>query len=159
MTANTKIIESIEIDDGSGSAATEQKAYVGSAKGPNLIREMGFWKVVREDFRTHRKMALAPGFHAILVYRFGTWVDTINFKPLYIIPNLIWHLAYRWIRNFYGIEIEKTVKVGRRLELGHQHCIVIHANATIGDDVLIRHNVTFGTVSYTHLTLPTIYSV
>ena len=114
------------------------------AKGSDLIRERGFWRVVREDFRTHRRMALAPGFHAIVVYRFGTWVDTLRFKPLYAVLNIIWHLAYRWVRNFYGIEMEKTVKAGRRLELGHQHCIVIHANATIGDDVLIRHNVTFG---------------
>ena len=114
------------------------------AKGSELIRERGFWRVIREDFRTHRKMALAPGFHAIVVYRFGSWVDTIRFKPLYVVTNIIWHLAYRWIRNFYGIEMEKTVKAGRRLELRHQHCIVIHANATIGDDVLIRHNVTFG---------------
>jgi len=122
----------------------ETQKQSSGAKGSDLIRERGFWRVVREDFRAHRRMALAPGFHAIVVYRFGTWVDTIRFKPLYIIPNIIWHLAYRWIRNFYGIEMEKTVKAGRRLELGHQHCIVIHANATIGDDVLIRHNVTFG---------------
>jgi len=117
---------------------------ISDAKGSELIRERGFWKVIREDYHTHRKMALSPGFHAIFVYRFGTWVDTIRFKPLYAVLNIIWHLAYRWVRNFYGIEMEKTIKAGRRLELGHQHCIVIHANATIGDDVLIRHNVTFG---------------
>ena len=122
----------------------ETRLPVSGAKGSELIRERGFWRVVREDFRTHRKMALAPGFHAIVVYRFGTWVDTLRFKPFYFLLNIIWHLAYRWVRNFYGIEMEKSVKAGRRLELGHQHCIVIHANATIGDDVLIRHNVTFG---------------
>ena len=116
----------------------------GSVKGSSLIRKMGFWSVVAEDYRTHRKKLLTPGFQAMFVYRFGTWVDTIKFKPIYFAMNLLWHGMYRWVRNFYGIELEKTVQAGRRLELGHQHGIVIHAFATIGDDVLIRHNVTFG---------------
>jgi len=122
--------------------AAEEKAD--SPKGADLIRALGFWKVVGEDYRTHRKKLLTPGFQSMFVYRFGTWVDTIKFKPIYLPLNLLWHLMYRWVRNFYGIELEKTVQIGRRLELGHQHGIVIHAFATIGDDVLIRHNVTFG---------------
>ena len=117
---------------------------VNGPKGTDLIRSKGFWFIVKEDFKTHRKRFFSPGFQALFVYRYGTWVDKIKFKPLYLFFNVIWHLLYRVIRNFYGIEIEKTVKAGRRLELGHQHGIVIHANATIGDDVLIRHNVTFG---------------
>jgi len=51
---------------------------------------------------------------------------------------------YRYVRNHYGIELPATTKVGRRLLLGHQSGIVIHPHAEIGDDCMIRQNVTIG---------------
>ena len=125
-------------------SGTDSEANESSPRGAELIRSRGFWRVVAEDYRTNRRKLFEPGFQAMFVYRFGSWVDTIGFKPFYLPMNLLWHGMFRWVRNFYGIEIEKTVQIGRRLELGHQHGIVIHCFATIGDDVIIRHNVTFG---------------
>ncbi|MEP6958274.1 MAG: serine acetyltransferase [Nitrospirota bacterium] len=37
-----------------------------------------------------------------------------------------------------------STKIGRRVVFGHQNGIIIHPNAEIGDDCLIRQNVTIG---------------
>lgn len=54
----------------------------------------------------------------------------------------------RFVRTFltlFGIEIPRTVKVGRDLKLPHATTgLVIHPNATIGDRVTIFHGVTVG---------------
>lgn len=117
--------------------------------GKELIRKMGFWKVVREDFWTHHqdgflKNLCLPGFQAVFVYRFGTWADTIGFRPLAAVVKGLYFFAYIFVRNLYGIEFRKTIQAGRRLLIAHQSGIVIHQLATIGDDVTIRQNVTFG---------------
>jgi serine O-acetyltransferase len=113
-------------------------------RGADLIRRMGLINVLKEDFRTHRKRVMRPGFQAVVVYRLGTWAMTI--KPrLLALPVKIFHrLAHTWVRNFYGIELAETARVGRRLEIGHQSGIVIHEFANIGNDVIIRQCVTFG---------------
>lgn len=112
--------------------------------GSELIREAGFWSIVKEDFRTHRKDIFLPGFQAVFVYRFGTWTDTIGFRPLALVMKVFHYLAYVFVRNVYGIELRKTIQAGRRFEIGHQSGIVVHEFARIGDDVVIRQNVTFG---------------
>ena len=128
-------------------------------KGGELINTVGFWRIVGEDFRQHRKKILLPGFQALFVYRFGTWADTIKFRPFALVMKAVYYAAYVFVRNIYGIEFEKTIKAGRRIELGHQNGMVIHKFAEIGDDVLIRHNVTFGAgVEWTHLQGPKIGS-
>ncbi len=123
---------------------SETETTPASLKGGELIRAVGFWRIVAEDFRRHDKRLLAPGFQALAVYRFGTWADGVRFKPFRWPLSAIYLVAERFVRNVYGIEMRRTVKAGRRLLLAHQHGIVIHALAEIGDDVTIRHNVTFG---------------
>ncbi len=122
---------------------------VAPSTGAALIRELGFWTVVREDLKAHQtegalKTLFTPGFQAVFVYRFGTWTDTIRFRPLAMVMNAVQFLGHVFIRNIYGIELQKSVQAGRRLVIGHQSGIVIHKLAKLGDDVLIRQNVTFG---------------
>jgi len=47
----------------------------------------------------------------------------------------------------YGVELPWQTTVGRRLVIGHHAGVVIAANAHIGDDCLIRQNVTIGMVT------------
>ena len=49
-----------------------------------------------------------------------------------------------FVRNVYGIQLSPQTQIGRRLRIVHQHGIVIHKSAVIGDDCLIRHGVTIG---------------
>lgn len=111
--------------------------------GPDLIRAMGLWKVLREDYKTHQRAWTQAGLQTLFIYRVGTWALTL--PPIVRSPvRLFYELGFRFCRNFYGIELELTVRVGRRFRLGHQHGIVIHRHATFGDDCIVRHGVTFG---------------
>lgn len=99
-----------------------------------------------EDWRIYKDWTL-PGFRAVAVYRFGNWA---NGKPKGILRSILCsvHLMmYRYVRNHYGIELPATTRVGRRLILGHQSGIVIHPHAEIGDDCMIRQNVTIGSAT------------
>lgn len=48
------------------------------------------------------------------------------------------------VRNVYGIEIPRTTSLGHRVKIAHQSGIVIHPDAVIGDDCVIRQNVSIG---------------
>lgn len=113
-------------------------------RGSALVEEMGLWKLLAEDIRTHRKEVTRPGLWAVLVYRWGTWAQTLRPRPLKWFMLTFYVLGQRFVRNFFGIEIERTVHIGRRFHVGHQSAIVIHKLARIGDDVIVRQNVTFG---------------
>lgn len=47
-------------------------------------------------------------------------------------------------RNFYGIELPFSAKIGRRVIFEHQHGIVVHGNSVIGNDCILRQGVTLG---------------
>jgi serine acetyltransferase len=56
------------------------------------------------------------------------------------------NVPYRIIVSaIVGVEIPPTISVGPRLKLYHPHNIVIHRDAVIGADCLIRHGLTVGT--------------
>ena len=102
---------------------------------------------IREDWRTHQRDWTLPGFRAVAVYRYGNWASG---RPRGILQSIlcsIYRVMYRYVRNHYGIELPATTRVGRRLLLGHQNGIVIHPHAEIGDDCMIRQNVTIGSAT------------
>lgn len=101
---------------------------------------------IREDWTLQRDWTL-PGFRAIAVYRIGRWVYVRREGILRNIAFRFYLAMYRYVRNHYGIELPATTRVGRRLLLGHQSGIVIHPHAEIGDDCMIRQNVTIGSVT------------
>lgn len=112
--------------------------------GGELVRHCGLLSMLREDFANHGRRPDCPGLWAIATYRFGTWSRGISFAPLRFVCRVLYWLSFIFVRNFCGIELRDTIRIGRRLHIGHQSGIVIHENATIGDDCTIRQNVTFG---------------
>lgn len=58
--------------------------------------------------------------------------------------SILYRMLYRRCRNVYGIELPYTVTLGRRVVIEHQSGIVIHGNTVIGDECIIRQNVTMG---------------
>ena len=99
--------------------------------------------LVREDSRLNGGL-LRPGTQALAVYRFGVWKDGIASKPLRIPCTVLHRLAYAFVRNFYGIELPVSARIGRRLVVGHQHGIILHDNAVLGDDCILRQGVAIG---------------
>lgn len=108
------------------------------------VRTPGFFATVREDYIAHRRDWTTPGFRAITVYRIGAWQKSIRCRVCRGIAGLFYRPLFRYVRNHYGIELPNSAIVGRRVVLEHQHGIVIHGSAVIGDDCYIRQGVTIG---------------
>ncbi len=105
------------------------------------------FRALRALWREDRKLNggfFWPGFQALAVYRFGVWKDGIASRLLRLPCTLLHRLAYGFVRNFYGIELPVTARIGRRLTVAHQHGIILHGNSEIGDDCLIRQGVSLG---------------
>lgn len=106
--------------------------------------EMRLLRLVVEDWHAHGRDWTKPGFRAIAICRFGQWRMSIRSKILRAPFSVLYRVGYRRARNVYGIELPYTVQLGRRVVIEHQGAIVIHGNAVIGDDCVIRQGVTIG---------------
>lgn len=111
--------------------------------GAQLIRSMGLRRVLAEDYRAHGRQLSQPGLHTVWVYRIGVWATTLPFG-LRSVVYLFYKIGHWFCKAFYGIELERSAKIGRRFRIGHQGAIVIHRFATFGDDCLVRQGVTLG---------------
>lgn len=109
-----------------------------------MSNEQSLWKLWREDYQTHGRDSTLPGFRAIASHRFGVWRLRVRPRLLRAPLTLLYRRSYRRARNRYGIEIPHSVVLGRRVRVEHQGGIVVHGNAVIGDDVIIRQGVTIG---------------
>lgn len=104
---------------------------------------------LREDYAANRGAHdvwtfWTPGFQAVAVYRLGVWAGGV--RPRLLRAPLRWIIAFCafFIRNFYGVELSPKTRIGRRFAIVHQHGIVIHPKAVIGDDCMVRQGVTIG---------------
>lgn len=155
------VMTSGAIDTGFGSGFSQSLADVVAAlaslgcNSERILRAVlmapdlrALWKQIHEDWSVHGGDWTKPGFRALATHRLGNWV--VVERRSRITRKVLWffYLAlYRYIRNHYGIEVYYTTKIGRRVVFGHQSGIVIHPKSEIGDDCLIRQNVTIGAVS------------
>jgi serine O-acetyltransferase len=106
--------------------------------------EPSLWRLIKEDYEAHGRDASRPGFQALAVYRFGVARMKVGPKPVRAPLSVLYRALFRGVRNFYGIELPYTAKVGRRVVFEHQHGIVIHGQSVIGDECVIRQGVTLG---------------
>jgi len=103
--------------------------------------DMGLFALAREDLRTHGSF-FAQGFWAVVVNRLGNWrMDLPRFLRFPF--TLLYNVMYRIVHWTCRIELPYIVRVGRRVRIWHHGGCVLGARS-IGDDVQIRHNVTFG---------------
>ena len=105
-----------------------------------LIRQL------REDYFRHDGELTRAGFQAIAVHRVANWVAGGPRLVAAPMLALCWALNV-FVRNVYGIELPRMTKVGRRVRLSHQSGIVIHPYTVIGDDCVVRQNVTIGGIN------------
>ena len=107
---------------------------------PEGIGLLGLWA---EDFRTHGRDWLSPGFWTVAIHRFGNWRMSVRPKPLRAPLTLAYRTAYYAGLALWGIDLPYNVKIGRRFRVGHHGCMVLGAGE-FGDDVTIQHTVTVG---------------
>ncbi len=109
-------------------------------------RRPGLAEELREDYRAHNRGWHTPGFQAVALVRFGQWTRRLP-QPFQSFLRIFYKLGFIVVRNVYGIEMPDTVKLGRRVTIGHQHGIVIHPHAEIGDDCVIRQGCSIAAAS------------
>ncbi len=107
-------------------------------------RGMSLWELIREDFQEHESKWTSPGFRVIAVHRFGNWRMGVEPKALRAPLSIMYRVMFRHVRDKYGIELEYCTKLGRRVKIHHQSGIVINGYCEIGDDCILRQNVTMG---------------
>ncbi len=102
-----------------------------------------FWKLLREDLRTHDNNVWEQGFWALSLHRFGNWRMGIRWKILRAPMTVIYRVLFRCVEWTCGITLPYTVSVGRRVRIWHYGGMILHARS-IGNDVQLRQNTTFG---------------
>lgn len=114
------------------------------AEGMPVAEFARFVELAREDLESYDGDWTRPGFQALLVHRFGTWRMSIRSRALRVPFSICSRALFTAVRNFYGIELPFTARIGRRVVFEHQHGIVVHGSSVIGDDCIIRQGVTLG---------------
>ena len=107
---------------------------------------VGLLALLREDLRTHGGDPLEQGFWAVAVHRFGNWRMSVRPKLLRAPLTLLYRFLFKWVEWTCGITLPYTTLLGRRVRIWHHGGMVLTARS-IGDDVHIRQNTTFGLIS------------
>lgn len=97
-----------------------------------------------DDLKVAQEGLLSLGFWALQVYRFGRLRYRFRSR-LVRIPLGVLHLILAKLAEMSStITIGVGADIGRRLTIEHSGAIVIHGNAVIGDDCVVRQGVTIG---------------
>lgn len=97
---------------------------------------------IREDYSLYNDWS-KPGFRATLMHRIAVW--RLGLPRVLRLPMWwVYRFVYKWVRNHYGIDLDYTVQLGRRVMIANQGNVIIHPHSKIGDDCVIRQNVTLG---------------
>jgi serine O-acetyltransferase len=99
-------------------------------------------QLVREDLKVHGSV-FKPGFQAVALHRVGVWRFGLP-TPARKLVSLLHRPLIQFVQSVYGIEISPTASLGRRVGIPHGGKIVIAGGTVVGDDCIIRHNVTIG---------------
>lgn len=105
--------------------------------------DIGFWRLVAEDFATHDRDWTSQGFWTLFWHRFGNWRMSIRPRPLRMPLSALYRVMFKLCEILCGIKLSYTVPVGRRVRLDHFGGMVLGARA-IGSDVILRQNTTLG---------------
>lgn len=105
--------------------------------------DLTFWALLKEDFITHERDFFSQGLFALFVHRLGNWRMGIKTKILRLPMTILYRVLRKMAQILCGIKLDYTVLLGRRVKLEHFGGMIIGARA-IGDDTILRQNVTMG---------------
>ncbi|OYT85594.1 MAG: serine acetyltransferase [Burkholderiales bacterium PBB6] len=105
---------------------------------------MNVAQLIVEDFRTQREGLFAQASWALLVHRFSHLRMSCRFRLVRAPWWLMNVVLQKLVEMLCGMTIPESAVIGRRLRIEHFGPVVIHGNARIGDDCLLRQSVTIG---------------
>lgn len=106
---------------------------------------MSLRELLAEDFATHDRLWLEPGFWAVAVHRLGERSQRVNAGALRRPLELAHHLLSTGVDWVWGIRVPAGTRLGRRVRIWHHGSILLNARS-IGNDVHIRQDTTLGPV-------------
>jgi len=106
-------------------------------------RGIALFALLAEDLRTHDDRWHDVGFWAVALHRVGNARMDVRRKVLRAPLSALYKAGAWSMDHVLGIDLPYTVRLGRRVRLWHHGGVVLSARS-IGDDVHIRHNTTFG---------------
>lgn len=104
---------------------------------------IGFWDLVKEDYRAHGSDFFSQGFWMLFIHRFGNRRMDVRSKLLRAPLTLIYRFFNKMTQYWFGMKVDYVVIIGRRVKLEHFGGMILGARS-IGNDVIIRQNTTFG---------------
>ena len=66
---------------------------------------ISFWKLLNEDFTTHDRSCMEPGFWAVAAHRLGNKRMDIHSRWLRLPLTLCYHLMTTWVHWIWGIKL------------------------------------------------------
>jgi serine O-acetyltransferase len=97
-----------------------------------------------EDLRVAHEGILSLGFWALQVYRLGHLRYRFQSKLVRYPLGAVHLVLAKLAEMFCGVTIGVAAKIGHRLVIEHSGGIVVHGQAVLGDDCIIRQGVTIG---------------
>jgi serine O-acetyltransferase len=85
----------------------------------------------------------SPGAHAIVVFRFGSWLKRRNILLRVFLEPLYFFMFYL-IRMKWGIDLNRSADIGEGLYIGHFGSIEVSGDIKIGRNVSISQKTTIG---------------
>jgi serine O-acetyltransferase len=111
-----------------------------SAESPSTLQ------LLAEDFATHDRDPLAPGFWAVATHRIGTRaLDEKRPRVERALLDVAYRALFTGVDWIWGIHLPRSTSLGRRVRLWHNGSMLLTAKS-IGNDVHLRHDTTFGPV-------------
>jgi len=99
---------------------------------------------IRADLRAHGGRWGAPGFWALVVYRFGRWRYGVRPVLLRKLLSALYKVLFKLVQIVTGIELPCEVSIGRNFLIDHHGVIVISGYTHFGNDCRIRDGVCIG---------------
>lgn len=108
-----------------------------------LPEDMSLLELLSEDLGTYERDLLAPGLWAMITHRLGRRAESMQNGPARAALDGTYQVMFTAVDWVWGIHLPRDVRVGRRVRLWHNGCMLLVARE-IGNDVHIRHDTTFG---------------
>jgi FkbH-like protein len=127
--------------NGAGSGAPGPE---GDVAAPSPDAEPSFLSLLKEDFETHDRNASEPGFWAVATHRIGVRaLDPSRAPAERVVLDVAYRAMFRGVDFMWGIHLPRETALGRRVRLWYNGCMLLTAKS-IGSDVQLRHDTTFG---------------
>ncbi len=120
-----------------------------TSKDVRSADDMPLGELLAEDFHTHERSLVSPGFWALAAHRVGARVERVATPTARRTLETAHKLLATTVDWIWGIRVPQHTRVGRRVHIWHFGSLVLNARS-IGNDVHIRHDTTFGPLRASH---------